>query len=209
MEYEIRFYYAKPHKKLILDKLDKIESLHRVGTFYEKTIQYNSRLSGNDFYSKEIDGRYRIRITRGENEAKCMLSWKRRIPGTTDGLVNKEEEVECRINPDDYENLVYLTEKVLKMERVESYERYRTNYSNDTIEISVDEYPFGIALEIEAKTSQNQEQVIDKYVKLLELNYDDSFRLSWDDKYQELCKLQNIKPVSDVLFDSVDMPEIM
>ena len=131
-EYEVRFYYAKTHKKLILDKLDKIESLHRVGTFYEKTIQYNSRLSGNDFYSKEIDGRYRI-------------------------------------NPDDYENLVYLTEKVLKMERVESYERYRTNYSNDTIEISVDEYLFGIALEIEAKTSQNQEQVIDKYVKLLEL----------------------------------------
>ncbi len=159
--------------------------------------------------SKEIDGRYRIRITRDENEAKCMLSWKRRIPGTTDELVNKEGEVECRINPDDYENLVYLTEKVLKMERVESYERYRTNYSNDTIEISVDEYPFAIALEIEAKTSQNQEQVIDKYVKLLELNYDDSFRLSWDDKYQELCKLQNIKPVSDVLFDSVDMPEIM
>ena len=75
------------------------------------------------------------------------------------------------------------------MKEVEVYERYRTVFFNGEIEIVLDEYPFGLALEIEAKKEiDNPEVVIDKYVKLLELNYDDSYRLSWDDKYGELCK---------------------
>lgn len=208
MEYEIRFYYSKNKKNDILNKLDKINKIKNVGTFYEKTTQYNSMLPGNDFYSKEIDGRYRIRITKGENVSKCMLSWKRRLPDTKKGLINKEEEIECNIDPKDYENFIYLTENILKMKRVESYERYRTNYVNDNIIISVDEYPFGIALEIEAKTSTNQKSIIDEYMKLLDLNYEDSFRLSWDDKYEELCKEQNITQVNDVLFSCTDMPQI-
>lgn len=137
-----------------------------------------------------------------------MLSWKRRVPDTKDGLVNKEEEVECSIDPKDYENFIYITEFILKMDRIESYERYRTIYSNDNIEIAIDEYPFGIALEIEAKIKNNQEDIINKYVKLLDLNYEDAFRLSWDDKYEELCIGQHIKRVTDVLFDCIDMPEI-
>lgn len=208
MEYEIRFYYSKNKKNDILNKLDKINKIKNVGTFYEKTTQYNPILPGNDFYSKEIDGRYRIRITKGENVSKCVLSWKRRLPDTKEGLINKEEEIECNIDPNDYENFIYLTENILKMKRVESYERYRTNYVNDNIIISVDEYPFGIALEIEAKTSTNQESIIDEYMKLLDLNYEDSFRLSWDDKYEELCKEQNITQVNDVLFSCTDMPQI-
>lgn len=208
MEYEIRFYYSKNKKNDILNKLDKINKIKNVGTFYEKTTQYNSTLPGNDFYSKEIDGRYRIRITKGENVSKCMLSWKRRLPDTKEGLINKEEEIECNIDPNDYENFIYLTENILKMKRAESYERYRTNYVNDNIIISVDEYPFGIALEIEAKTSTNQESIIDEYMKLLDLNYEDSFRLSLDDKYEELCKEQNITQVNDILFSCTDMPQI-
>ena len=208
MEYEIRFYYSKKDKESIINKLEKIDDIKNIGTFYEKTTQYNSTLEGNNFYSKEIDGRYRVRITKSDSVSKCMLSWKRRLPDTTKELINKEEEIECRINPDDYENFIYLTENILKLERVESYERYRTNYSNDLIEISIDEYPFGIALEIEAKTDKNQMNIIDKYINLLNLNYENAFRLSWDDKYEELCKEQNKKRMSDVLFNCSEMPEI-
>lgn len=208
MEYEIRFYYAKKYKEDIINKLDKIDDIKKIGTFYEKTTQYNSTLDSNNFYSKEIDGRYRVRITKVNNTSKCMLSWKRRLPDTTKELINKEEEIECRINPDDYENFIYITENILKLERVESYERYRTNYSNDYIEISIDEYPFGIALEIEAKTNENQKEIIDKYINLLNLDYENAFRLSWDDKYEELCKEQNKKCMKDVLFSSLEMPEI-
>lgn len=33
-------------------------------------------------------------------ESKCKLSWKRRLPNTTENLVNKEEEKEVRISYD-------------------------------------------------------------------------------------------------------------
>ena len=208
MEYEIRFYYSKAEKDNLISILDKIDSLSCEGRVYEKTIQYNSTLEGNDFYKKNIDGRYRVRLTKGENVSKCLLSWKRRLNDTNKSLINKEEEIECRINSEDYENFIYLTENVVKLKRVESYERYRTSYFNNDIEISIDEYPFGIALELEAKSDVNQEKIIDRYMKLLDLKYENSYRLSWDDKYEELCLEQGIDKKQDVLFSNENMPVI-
>lgn len=208
MEYEIRFYYPLEDKEDLISKLNKMSKINKTERYYEKTIQYNSTLEGNDFYSKSIDGRYRIRITKGMNESKCIISWKKRLLDTTKDKVNKEEEIECRINPEDYDNLIYLTENIIKLERIESYERYRTNYYNDEIEISVDEYPFGLALEIEAKTNYKQKETIDKYIKLLDLKYEDSYRLSWDDKYEELCNEEGINKEKDLLFKSKNIPKI-
>ena len=208
MEYEVRFYYSLNEKENIINDLDNIIELKNKGTFYEKTSQYNTNDVNNDFYSKEIDGRFRIRITKNDNISKCMLSWKRRLNDSINSKVNMEEEIETRINPDDYNNFVKIVEDVLKMNRVESYERYRTIYSNNEIEIDVDEYPFALALEIEAKVNNNQEDIIDKYVNLLKLDYNNSYRLSWDDKYEELCESQNIKKLKDVLFSIEEMPKL-
>lgn len=208
MEYEIRFYYSKEEKDNLISSLDKIDSLSCEGRVYEKTIQYNSTLKGNDFYNKNIDGRYRVRLTKSENVSKCLLSWNRRLNDTNKSLINKEEEIECRINSEDYENFIYLTENIVKLNRVESYERYRTSYINDDIEISIDEYPFGIALELEAKSNINQEDIIDKYMKILNLKYENSYRLSWDDKYEKLCAEQGIVKKKDILFSDKNMPVI-
>lgn len=208
MEYEIRFYYSREEKDNLISSLDKIDSLSCEGRVYEKTIQYTSTLEGNDFYNKNIDGRYRVRLTKSKNFSKCLLSWKRRLNDTNKSLINKEEEIECRINFEDYENFIYLTENVVKLKRVESYERYRTSYINNDIEISIDEYPFGIALELEAKSDANQEKIIDRYMKLLDLKYENSYRLSWDDKYEELCLEQGIDKKQDVLFSDENMPVI-
>lgn len=208
MEYEIRFYYSKEEKDNLIYILNSIDSLNCEGRVYEKTIQYNSTLEGNDFYSESIDGRYRVRLSKGENFSKCLLSWKRRLNDTNKSLINREEEIECRINSEDYENFIYLTENIVKLNRVESYERYRTSYINDDIEISIDEYPFGIALELEAKSNINQEDIIDKYMKILNLKYENSYRLSWDDKYEELCAEQGIVKKKDILFSDKNMPVV-
>lgn len=208
MEYEIRFYFSKKELNNILNKLNNIKEIVNEGKYYEKTIQYNTTDPNNDFYSKEIDGRFRLRITKGDNVSKSMLSWKRRLKDTSKGKINKEEEKETRINPEDFDNFVYIVENVLKMNRVESYERYRNNFINDEVEISIDEYPFGIALEIESKKDSNQEEIIDKYIKLLNLKYEDSYRLSWDDKYAELCKKKNVEIKKDVLFEDKTIPEL-
>lgn len=208
MEYEVRFYYPSSEVNNLLDKLSELKELEKKPRTYEKTVQYNHSDSRYDFYSKEIDGRFRLRLSKNIEESKCKLSWKRRLPNTTENLVNKEEEKEVRISYDDVDNFIFIIENVMYFKVVDSYERYRTIFTNEDVEISIDEYPFGIALEIENKSStKNPEEVVMNYASKLKLNIKDSYRLSWDDKYVELCKEQNKKIYNEVTFDK-DMPSI-
>ena len=207
MEFEVRFYFSKNKLNEIINKLKSIKKLKVVDRVYEKTIQYDHPSKKYSFYNKEIDGRFRIRITKNDNIEKCKISWKRRLKDTTKSSINKEAEVEINIDYNEYDNLMFIIENVLHMDPLESYERYRTCFINNDIEISIDEYPFGIALEIESKTNKNPEEIINYYTNLLGLNIKDAYRLSWDDKYTELCKEQNINHYNHVTFDK-DMPEI-
>ncbi len=208
MEYEVRFYYPSSEVNNLLDKLSELKELEKKPRTYEKTVQYNHSDSRYDFYSKEIDGRFRLRLSKNIEESKCKLSWKRRLPNTTENLVNKEEEKEVRISYDDVDNFIFIIENVMYFKVVDSYERYRTIFTNEDVEISIDEYPFGIALEIENKSStKNPEEVVMNYASKLKLNIKDSYRLSWDDKYVELCKEQNKEIYNEVTFDK-DMPSI-
>lgn len=208
MEYEVRFYYPSSEVNNLLDKLSELKELEKKPRTYEKTVQYNHSDSRYDFYSKEIDGRFRLRLSKNIEESKCKLSWKRRLPNTTENLVNKEEEKEVRISYEDVDNFIFIIENVMHFKVVDSYERYRIIFTNEDVEISIDEYPFGIALEIENKSStKNPEEVVMNYVSKLKLNIKDSYRLSWDDKYVELCKEQNKEIYNEVTFDK-DMPSI-
>ena len=208
MEYEVRFYYPSSEVNNLLDKLSELKELEKKPRTYEKTGQYNHSDPRYDFYSKEIDGRFRLRLSKNIEESKCKLSWKRRLPNTTENLVNKEEEKEVRISYEDVDNFIFIIENVMHFKVVDSYERYRTIFTNEDVEISIDEYPFGIALEIENKSStKNPEEVVMNYASKLKLNIKDSYRLSWDDKYVELCKEQNKKIYNEVTFDK-DMPSI-
>ncbi|CCY46982.1 unknown [Firmicutes bacterium CAG:822] len=200
MEYEVRYYYPTEKLENTIKKIKSIKELKMGSRCYEKTSQFDHPNSEMSFYSKEIDGRFRIRITKSNKIAKCKISWKRRIPTTKITDVNQEEEVELSIKYDEYDNLMFLINNVLKMKRVESYERYRTIFTNDEIEISVDEYPFGIALEIENKGNNiGPKKVVRKWTEILGLDIDKAYRLSWDDKYSELCKSQNIKHITMLL----------
>ncbi len=208
MEYEVRYYFNTKKLEEIVNKLKKTDGLLMQGRFYEKTTQFDHPSDNNSFYSKEIDGRFRVRVTKNDNLSKCKLSWKRRIPSSTDSDVNKEEEVELSIKYEEYDNLMFIINNVLKMKNIESYERYRTIFVNNDIEIAVDEYPFGIALEIENKsTVKKPEKVVKEWTKKIGLDINKAYRLSWDDKYSELCKEQNVKQYSHVAFD-LPMPEV-
>ena len=173
-----------------------------------ENLQFNHCDERYNFYSKEVDGRFRFRISSNEKESKCKLSWKKRLKDTTDDLVNKEEEKEVNIPFDDKDNFLYIISNIMKFPVVESYERYRTTYSNEDIEISIDEYPFGLALEIENKsTDKDPMEVVADWTKKMNLDINNSYRLSWDDKYKELCNEQGKEVFSEVAFDK-DMPEI-
>lgn len=209
MEYEVRYYFSTEKLNDIILKLKNIKELQMNERSYEKTTQFDHPDEKTSFYSKEIDGRFRVRVTKNETNSKCKLSWKRRIKSTLSTDVNKEEEVELTIKSDEYENLMFIINNVLKMKSIESYERYRTIFTNEDVEISVDEYPFGIALEIENKSNdKDPEVVVKKWTELLGLNIKDAYRLSWDDKYTELCKEQGIEHYNHVTFD-LPMPKVV
>ncbi len=209
MEYEVRYYFNTKKIDEIVNKLKNTEGLSMRSRCYEKTSQFDHPSSEMSFYSKEVDGRFRVRITKNDDISKCKLSWKRRIPSTSVTEVNKEEEVELTIKYEEYENLMFIINNVLKMKNVESYERYRTLFVNEDVEIAVDEYPFAVALEIENKSNtKNPEEVVKEWVKILGLDINKAYRLSWDDKYSELCKEQNIKQYNHVTFN-LPMPKII
>ena len=209
MEYEVRYYFSTEKLNDIISKLKNIKELQTNERSYEKTTQFDHPDEKNSFYSKEIDGRFRVRVTKSDSNSKCKLSWKRRIKSTLSTDVNKEEEVELTIKSDEYENLMFIINNVLKMKSIESYERYRTIFTNEDVEISVDEYPFGVALEIENKSNdKDPEVIVKKWAELLGLNIKDAYRLSWDDKYTELCKEQGIEHYNHVTFD-LPMPKVV
>ena len=133
IETETRVLFDLKEEKNILDKLNSIPNISYKGKFYEKTIQYNHPVI--DFYSKEIDARFRVRITKNNNYEKCMISYKRRGENFLNEQINSEEEVEVEIKYSDFDNLSYILEKVLNLKFIESYERYRYVYFNDDIEI--------------------------------------------------------------------------
>ena len=93
------------------------------------------------------------------------------------------------------------------MKFIESYERYRYIYFNDDIEIYVDIYPFMIAVEIENKSlNKDPKTVVLYYLEKLNFSIDDIYKLSWDDKYEELCKAQNIK-INNIVEFGKEMPK--
>lgn len=208
MEYEVRFYYGVEKLEKITQNLDGMTELIKKPRTYEKTIQYNHCDERYDFYSEEIDGRFRLRISSNEKETKCKLSWKRRLKSTTETEVNKEEEKEVRINSNDIDNFIFIINNVMHFKVVESYERYRTVYENEDIEVSLDEYPFGLCVEIENKSiDKNPEEVVKEWVNKLGLDINSAYRLSWDDKYLELCNEQGIERYNEVTFDK-KMPKV-
>lgn len=194
IETEVRFLYSLSEEEKILSYLNKISCLTYKGTFQEKTTQYNHPMKEYNFYSKEIDARFRVRTTINNEMKKCMITYKRRGENFLNEEINTEEEVEVSIKYEELDNLTYLLENVIHMELIESYERKRHVFFNEDIEVVVDVYPFMIAIEIENKSKDKEpKSVIMYYLNLLGLDIKDSYRLSWDDKYEELCKKQNIK----------------
>ena len=208
METEVRFYYSIESKDKIIDYFKSFNELTYKGRFYECTDQYNHPMEEYDFYSKNIDGRFRVRKTIGDNVSKCMITWKRRLKDNDRELIHKEEEIEVSIKIEEYDNLCLLLESVLHLELVESYERYRSIFSNDEIEIAVDEYPFGLCIEIENKSdTKDATEVIKEWLDKLKFDINKAYRLSWDDKYNELCKEQK-KEVQSIVRFNMDMPKV-
>lgn len=199
IETEIRFLYSLSEEDKIIKYFKTFDELTYMGAFKEQTLQYNHPMKEYDFYKKEIDARFRLRITESNNYQKTMITYKRRLENFLTEDINTEEEIEVEVKNQSTGNLIYLLENVLHMTLIESYTRTRHIFKNEDIEVAVDIYPFMIAIEIENKSKEKDPKaVILYYLNLLNFKLEESYKLSWDDKYDELCDEQNIKKENHV-----------
>ena len=97
MEHEVRFYYSKTELEKIIERLKNIPKLHSNLRLYEKTIMYNHVDENYDFYTKEIDGRFRLRISKNDLNTKCKLSWKQRLEDRKSTRLNSSHPTTSRM----------------------------------------------------------------------------------------------------------------
>lgn len=215
-EKEIRFYFPKLKKNNLIEQIKlKWEYSH---SCKEVTTMYDNPNPDFTFYSEKIDGRLRIRNSEqiddrgiGPNQSShgsaCLVTWKRRLPEKKSNKIREEEEVEININADEAEQVVLIFEHILKCPVVSSYERVRHFFYGKNLQITLDEFPFGLMLEFELKGSGN-DATLHKSISEMGLELDQASHLSCDDKYHELCENAGIKPRNNIKFSDSTMPTI-
>lgn len=102
---------------------------------YQRTVMFDNDAQLMD----KTNGRLRLRQTGSE----VSLSYKKPLPSE---VVKKEIEWETRIN--DWESGKKLLE-AMGFQQTTSYEKYRTTFDYNGLNIEIDEYPFATFIEIE------------------------------------------------------------
>jgi len=198
IELEIKFLISPSKISDIRKKILKIPDISYEGRVYEKTTM----LDNNSGTMQKDDARLRMRqISKEKNDRDCKIefSYKRRIKA--DGGIKQEEEIESSFITD-IDSFFQILHK-MEYKITTSYERYRETYKTKDAKITLDEFPFGYILEIES-----DEKSINKICKALNLDKKDSYPLSCDDAYVDLCKEKNIEPKDHILFDDSEMPHL-
>ena len=207
LEKEAKFYFPN----------DELKNLHDIaigaglvfeGKFYELTRMFDNPNKEYSFYNPIIDGRLRFRVIKNMDlgTEKAKLSWKRRLIEHNANDICIQEEVEVAVSDEDILSMLCILEKVLKCPTKSSYERYRNVYLGSGVEFTIDEFPFGLMLEIEIK--DGTEDDIRNIIKNTHLNKFETSKLSCDDMYRELCRREGIEHSSDIIFSDVNMPHI-
>ncbi|MDD5638789.1 MAG: CYTH domain-containing protein [Candidatus Pacebacteria bacterium] len=198
IESELKFLFNPTSALLIRKKILKIKNISYEGRFYEKTTMLDNY---QQTMNKE-DARLRVREIKNQQnsrDTRIEFSYKRRLQAN--GGIKKEEEIETSFVADADSFLKILNK--MGYEVTTSYERYREIYILKESKITLDEFPFGYILEIEG-----EEKEIKKICRLLNLKISDSYALSCDDVYVDLCKREKIQPKDHILFDDPEMPKL-
>ena len=81
----------------------------------------------------------------------------------------------------------------MHLKLLESYERCRSIFRNDDI-----------CIELESKSkTKDATEVIKTWMKKLKFDINEAYRLSWNDKYLDLCQEQNKKVLNIVRFEKI------
>ncbi len=186
IEIELKFEINKDKIDLFNKKLQSIGFVlsKRV---YELSVMYDNPSQ----IMQTTDGRIRLRKS-GE---KTILTYKK--PISRKGI---KKEIEYEVEVSDFNT----TEKILKMmefTKTTSYERYRTYFHKNHIEVMIDEFPYGTFVEIEG-----EEKHIVTLSKDLGFDMGDNLTDSCDTIYTKRCIEKGIESSINILFNKCNLP---
>lgn len=197
LEVEIKFPIKKTYYAFLKEKIKLLDGVVFMGRKYENTLNFDN--PSKDMYNQ--DARLRVReISENKDDVnkKVEFCYKRRLKI---GDFKEEEEIETDFSTDTKVFKQILNK--MGYDFSDGYERYRETYGYNDLKITIDEFPFGYILEIEGEKSY-----IEKLCKILNLNLQDSYKLSCDDYYSELCLLNKTTPKKYISFDDIEMPKM-
>lgn len=198
LEVEKKYLLTKSEADLLEKKCLKI-SLSQTSYAYEK----NQNFDRDNLFEKD-DARLRLRTKIKDlngQEKHFEFTYKKRL--SIENGIKKENELSFNFNStQSSENFLALFH-VIGLNEKDSYERIRKSFSNDEIQLTIDEFPFGYIAELEG-----EEEMVLKYEKLLDMSNFVQYGASCDDVYTELCDKKSIKPKINILFNDKDMPNL-
>lgn len=197
LELELKFLFSRTQAPSLREKILKLPGVSYEGRVYEKT----SMLDNAEQRMNKEDARLRVRqisSQKGAPDCRIEFSYKRRLKAK--GGIKEEEEIETSFSTE-IEPFFKILEK-MGYYLTTSYERYRETYQIGKTKITLDEFPFGYILEIEG-----ERETIKKLCRLLQLKMKESYPLSCDDAYVELCRKNQKEPKPHILFDDPEMPQ--
>ncbi len=210
IERELRFYFSLSKVTFWQNKLRHYTRFG--GRFFNRTLLYDNPNPALSFYAPEVDGRFRLRLFKVLEPAQSsqvsysLISWKQRLKKEK-GL-NIEKELEIKFAAADFDLLDRLFRDVLKMPYKGGYELYRSFfYFEEKIEITLNEYPFALALELELKEGADLE-ILSVAVEKLGLKDKKPSLLSNDDFYAQLCRDEGLEPGEEIFFRTSPMPQL-
>ena len=198
LEIERKYLLKKSQVESIENKCLEI-FLPQTSHQYEK----NQNFDRDNLFEKD-DARLRLRtkITDSNEQIKNFeFTYKKRL--IIKNGTKKETELNYNFDSNQpVENLVSIF-KIIGLTERDSYERRRKTFSNNDIQLTIDEFPFGYIAEIEG-----EEKKVLEYEKLLNMSNLVQYGASCDDVYMELCHKKGIKPKTSILFSDTDMPKL-
>lgn len=199
--------YLEIEKKFIVSKINARDiedrclclGLQKSAHAYEK----NQNFDRENMFAKD-DARLRLRTKMVDVNGQTKnfeFTYKKRI--SVDGGIKKETELTYEFeSSQSSENLISLFDIIGLSER-DSYERIRKTYSNEEIQVTIDEFPFGYVIELEG-----EEAFVVKYELGLDMKDYINYQKSCDDLYEDLCLKKGITPKKHILFNDTEMPLI-
>lgn len=217
VEKEIRYYFSDSRLNEVATLLTKLGDYTH--SYHEITTMYDNPNPALTFYSKEIDGRLRLRYSKKVDSSifgqassdvdvsQCLVTWKRRIADNSGESIRREEEIEYMVDAGGFESVKAIFEDVLKCKRVSSYERIRNFIIANSVQVTCDQFPYGLMVEFELKGGTDEQPLVD-IIEKAGLNLSDASNLSCDDMYFQLCEEQGIAILPDISFADTTMPKM-